>query len=160
LKTITRAAASGAMLALLLAAAPAPVTLSQLPPDSPLDHSARQAAAEDLQSAERAGGAPLVLVGSAHLGGRAAALFVQIQSAQSCGSAGCSTSVYLPDRHGWRKVLDSVSGAILVDPTTHHGMHDLTVDGHDRWVWNGTAYVDTLPAPAVDLRHSRKKTAG
>jgi hypothetical protein len=31
-------------------------------------------------------------------------------------------------------------------------MHDLLVHGHDRWIWNGTAYADTLPVPDVKLK--------
>jgi hypothetical protein len=38
-------------------------------------------------------------------------------------------------------------------------MHDLLLGKNDRWVWNGSAYVDTRPAPAVDVRHSKHKTA-
>jgi hypothetical protein len=31
-------------------------------------------------------------------------------------------------------------------------MHDLLVHGSDRWIWNGDAYTDTLPAPGVKLK--------
>ena len=99
-----------------------------------------------------------MLVGSARLSVRpaAAALFVQVQSASFCGSAGCSTSAYLKHGETWTKVLDSISGPIQVSRRSHHGMYDLLVHGKDRWVWNGVAYADTLPAPEVDLLHSRK----
>jgi hypothetical protein len=35
-------------------------------------------------------------------------------------------------------------------------MHDLVVSGSDRWEWNGRAYIDTLPAPQVNL-HPRHR---
>ena len=126
-------------------------------PGTALDRTARRLAASDLQ-----GEAALVLVGTAELGGPHSppALFVQLQSAGLCGSAGCSTSAYVRDGRVWRKVLDSVSGPIRVDPARHGGMHDLIVHEKDRWVWNGRAYADTVPTPPVDLRHSRKRTRG
>ncbi len=132
------------------------VALTQQP-GSALEATARTLAAGDLKDAAAHGDTPLLLVGSAplasgpHRRGKSA-LFVQVQSASLCGSAGCSTSVYVGDRNGWRKVLDSISGPIKVDARSHAGMHDLLVHTHDRWIWNGTSYVDTLPAPAVDLR--------
>ena len=86
-----------------------------------------------------------------------AALFVQVQSASFCGSAGCSTSVYVQHGAAWTKVMDSISGPIKMSPRVHRGMHDLLVHGHDRWVWNGHVYADTLPTPDIDLRHSVKK---
>lgn len=142
---------------LLVAAAPAarPVLLSQQP-GSPLEATARRLAAGDLKDAAANGDTPLVLVGSAELAtsrhrSTQSALFVQLQSASLCGSAGCSTSVYVGNRHGWHKVLDSISGPIKVDARSHLGMHDLLVRAHDRWIWNGTSYADTLPAPTVDL---------
>ena len=154
-----------ALAALLATSAAAPagriVTLTQQP-GSALEATARTLAAQDLADATKHGETPLLLVGSAPLASgphrRAkAALFVQVQSASLCGSAGCSTSVYVGDRHGWRKVLDSISGPIKVDARTHAGMHDLLVHTRDRWIWNGASYVDTLPAPAVDLRDTTPK---
>lgn len=148
---------------LLAAAAPAiptgPVTLTARP-GTPLDATARRVAAADVTDGGRGA---LVLIGSQRLGtaGVGPALFVQIQSPRACGSAGCSTSVYLPTRSGWTKVLDAVSGTIAVQPTQHRGMHDLVVSGSDRWEWNGRAYADTLPAPQVNLhpRHRVVKKA-
>ncbi len=116
-------------------------------PGSALESTARTLMAHDIHAARHAGEAPLVLVGSARLGAGPAALFVQVQSASLCGSAGCSTSVYVKRGGGWAKVLDSVSGPIHVLPGTHRGMHDLLVHKKDRWVWNGTNYIDTLPVP-------------
>ena len=144
---------------LLAAAAPAvptgPVKLAPQP-GTPLDATARQVAAADLSDGDNGA---LLLLGSQHLGtaGTGPALFVQVQSQRSCGSAGCSTSVYLPTRTGWTKVLDAVSGTMVVEATQHGGMHDLLVGKNDRWIWKGTAYADTLPAPQVDLRPSRPR---
>ncbi len=151
----------------LAAAAPAPRHARRAPvpsgtvvlsarPGSAEDQTARSLTAPDVTASDRKSEPPLVLVGSARLAGRraAAALFVQLQSADLCGSAGCSTSVYVNAPGGWRRVLDSVSGPIRVAPEQHGGMADLLVDGDDRWVWDGQAYADTVPAPALDLRKS------
>lgn len=141
--------------ALLLAAA-APVPLSEQP-GTELDRAARALVAQDLNEAEGRRERPLILVGSAQLG-RAQdppALFVQLQSPRECGSAGCSTSVYLRSGNGWRKVLDGVSGPVAVADTRSKGMRDLLV-GQGRYVWNGTRYVDVRPAPAVNLRPQRR----
>jgi hypothetical protein len=119
-------------------------------PGSRLERDASLLMSEDLASAHQAKEQPVMLVGSARLGGTGAALFVQVQSASLCGSAGCSTSVFVKHGKTWLRVLDSVSGPIKVSPGLHRGMHDLLVHGTDRWVWNGTAYIDTLPAPKVD----------
>ena len=150
----SRVLALCALASLLIAARPAPrtVALTQQP-GSALEATAQKLLASDIKEARSHGDTPLLMVGSAHLAGerKPAALFVQLQSASFCGSAGCSTSVYVGGRRGWRKVLDSVSGAIKVDTTSHKGMHDLLVHEKDRWVWNGSVYTDTLPAPAVNL---------
>jgi hypothetical protein len=134
----------------------APVILSRQP-GSAQDHAARRLNTEDMRGAARRGETPLVLVGSARLSleNRDPALFVQLQSASLCGSAGCSTSVYLRHSRTWRKVLDSVSGPIRVMKESHAGMHDLLVGKNDRWVWDGHVYQDTLAAPPLDdLRRS------
>ena len=145
----------------LAAAAPlptGPVALTTQP-GSPLESTARQVASADLADG---GPGALLLLGSQALGTAETgpALFVQVQSERACGSAGCSTSVYLPTRRGWHKVMDAVSGGIIVAPALHRGMHDLVVNKSDRWVWNGQTYADTLPAPQVDLRprHPRAPT--
>lgn len=128
-------------------------------PGSALETTARQLVAGDLSQSRSAGDPPVMLVGSANLSVRPghAALFVQVQSASFCGSAGCSTSVYVKRGSGWKKVLDSISGPIKVSRASHRGMRDLLVHGKDRWIWTGSAYADTLPTPNVDLRHSVKK---
>lgn len=140
------------LLAAAPAPAPAPLALHQQP-GTPLDQAARKLAAADMRDAGRAGERPLVLVGSARLGpaGESPVLFVQLQSARECGSAGCSTTAYRDVHGAWRKVLDSVSGPITVLATQHHGFTDLQV-GDDRYAWNGTAYASLNPAPALDLR--------
>ncbi len=165
MRAVHRSALSAVLLASLAAAAPAArtVVLTQQP-GSALEATARMLAAGDLKDAATHGDTPLLLVGSAPLASgprrhARSALFVQVQSASLCGSAGCSTSVYVGDRHGWRKVLDSISGPIKVDARTHEGMHDLLVHTRDRWIWHGDSYVDTLPAPAVDLRDTTPKGA-
>ena len=134
----------------------APVLLSRQP-GTAQDRAARMLNAHDMQGAARRGETPLVLVGSARLAAQdpgAAprgdeALFVQLQSASLCGSAGCSTSVYLRHDHRWRKVLDSVSGPIRVMKEQHEGAHDLLVGKNDRWIWDGQVYQDSLQAPPL-----------
>lgn len=132
-----------------------PVILAQHP-GTELDRQARRLVAQDLHDAANQHEQPVLLTGSGQLSDnpRRMALFVQLQSASLCGSAGCSTSVYLPDGRKWTLVLDSVSGPITITPQVHGGMHDLLVDDTDRWIWNGTTYIDTQaaagpsPAPA------------
>ncbi len=147
---------------LTIAAAPAattgavptgPVRLTARPRTA-LDATARQVAAADVADG---GAGALLLLGSQRLGvvGAGPALFVQVQSDRACGSAGCSSSVYLPVDGVWQKVLDAVSGPVVVSPTQHRGMHDLVVGDNDRWIWNGRVYADTQPAPQVDLRPRR-----
>ncbi len=141
-------------LILLLAAAAPAVHTGPVPmvsqPGTPLDATARVVAAADVADG---GAGALLLLGSAELGsaGTGPALFVQVQSDRACGSAGCSTSVYLPTHKGWVKVLDAVSGNVVVEASQHAGMHDVVVGKGDRWVWNGRVYADTVPAPQVDL---------
>ncbi len=157
-----------ACLALLLlpaAAAPDPggtPVVMAAQPGTALDRTVRGLAAQDLADAARSGERTLVLIGSARLGSASdrPALFVQLQSPRQCGSRGCSTSVYAWIKGRWAKVLDDASGRITVAPTRHRGMADL-VAKTERYVWTGTAYADTRPAPAVDLRprgpHPRRR---
>ncbi|GBQ15437.1 hypothetical protein AA21291_2163 [Swaminathania salitolerans LMG 21291] len=130
-------------------ATPRPVLLSEQP-GTELDREARRLNAADLADDAKHRDQPVVLVASAPLSSAPGdmALFVQIQSARLCGSAGCSTSVYLRHKGGWKLVLDSVSGAIAVLPTKHRGMHDLLIDKNDRWSWNGSTYQEGVPTPA------------
>lgn len=132
-----------------------PVVVSARP-KTELDRTARAIVADELAKASARGDIPLVLVGQARLGGArdAPALFIQLQSARECGSAGCSTSVYLLRRKIWKLVLDSVGGAIKADSVRHGGMRDLVVGGDGRWVWNGSAYRDTRPSANPHLRRN------
>ena len=142
----------------LLAAAPAgqPVGLAAHQ-GTRADQAARQLVADDLREARQSGDEPLVLTATAPLGGPRdpSVLFVQLQSPRECGSAGCSTSAFQSNGHGWRKILDAVSGPILVQDASHKGMRDLLV-GDTRYVWTGAAYADTAPAPDVHLRRLRR----
>lgn len=140
----------------LIAAAPAkpppgvPVKL-QSQPGSPMDTAARLLVADDLNAAKARGDRPLVLTGTADIGAERAALFVQLQSRQECGSAGCSTAVYAWDRRGWKQVLDGATGRLSVSPRKTRGRADLMTD-NEHFVWTGSVYRSTTPAPALDLR--------
>ena len=128
-----------------------PVVLAAQPGTS-LDQSARSLEAHDIAQSVAHGEQPLVLIGSARLSTRhaaPAALFVQLQSAALCGSAGCDTSVFLDHLGEWHRVLDSVSGPITVLPHWHGHMHDLMVGTNDRWIWAADAYRDTVSAPQL-----------
>lgn len=150
----------GLALMLLPAAAPdragmaagTPVVMSAQP-GTPLDQTARGLVAQDLANARRSGDRPLLLTGSARLGTATErpALFVQLQSSRQCGSRGCSTSVFAWLKGRWTKVLDDASGRITLSPTKHGGMADL-IANTEHYAWTGTAYANTRPAPAIDLR--------
>ncbi|QDH17276.1 hypothetical protein [Swingsia samuiensis] len=133
---------------------PAPVILSAHP-GTKLDADARKLSADDLADAAKHHDHPAVLVGSAPLSSKKSdeALFVQLQSAGMCGSAGCTTSVYLWHNNNWVTALDGINGDISVLPTKHKGMKDLLVGRNDRWIWNGHEYQDTLNAPPVPKSH-------
>ncbi len=142
--------------AVLLGAAPSrppsgtPVPM-QAQPGTPLDQVARALVADDLAKARARGDTPLLLLGSARLGGDRPALFVQLQSPRDCGSAGCTTSVYAWAGGAWKRVLDGTTGRLAVATTRTRGMADLLAND-ERYVWTGTEYRDSKPAPAVDLR--------
>lgn len=129
---------------------PAPIILAAHP-GTALDRDARTLNEDDLADAAKHHDYPVVLVGSAPLSSKKGdeALFVQLQSARLCGSAGCTTSVYLRHNNNWTTVLDSVNGDISVLGTNHRGMRDLQVGRNDRWIWDGTQYQDTLNSPAM-----------
>lgn len=154
-----------ACLVLMLPAAAAAAAVSDRPgpaglsvvmtpqPGTALDRTARSLVAQDLTEARRAGDRPLVLIGSVPLGAASErpALFVQLQSPRQCGSRGCSTSAFAWIKGRWTKVLDDASGRIALLPTKHGGMADLAANA-EHYAWTGTAYANTRPAPAVDLR--------
>ena len=143
------------LLLLLLLAAPAfaagPVVLTPAP-GTAADAVARNALAQDLTQTSRSGEKPLVLVGQVQLGRPTdrAALFVQLQSARECGSAGCSTSVLAWSPQGWRRVLDGVIGTISVATTRHKGWADL-VAGRETYIWTGQVYRNSRPVPNVRI---------
>lgn len=129
-----------------------PVALTAQP-GTALDKAARTLVADELALAARDGETPLILIGSARLGAATdrPVLFVQLQSPRECGSAGCSTSAYAWSRGRYTRVLDGASGQIKVAATRHGGMADLVANS-EHYTWNGKAYANTRPAPAVDLR--------
>ena len=141
------------------APAATPVAMASRP-GTALDAAARALAAQDLQEAAQAGERPLLLVGTARLSASAErlALFVQLQSPRECGSAGCNTAVYVWGAGRYQRVLDGAPGRITVAATQHRGMADLLV-GEEQYVWTGTAYADSRPAPNVDLRPRRRRPA-
>lgn len=150
-----------ALAVMVAAAAPAPTegTLVAIgrQPRTWMETAARSLLAQDLAEAGRSGERPLLLVGNAKLGAGAVdrpALFVQLQSARECGSAGCNTQVFVWRGTQWVRVLDGVGGRVFVSPKRTNGMADLVSDG-ERYVWTGTAYRDANPAPAIDLRPRR-----
>jgi hypothetical protein len=130
-----------------------PVTLAPRP-GTPLDAAARQLVGHDVAESSRAGNPPLILTGSASLGVASdrPALFVQLQSARDCGSAGCETTVYVWRQGAWQKVLDGFGGPVTAGPHRTRGMADLVTD-KVRYAWNGSAYKDTRPEPPpINLR--------
>jgi hypothetical protein len=135
------------------AASSAPVELTAQP-GSQVDRLARQLMAKDLARARRSGDNPLVLVGTARLGDahEGDVLFVQLQSADECGSAGCNTVSFLRKNGKWAKVLDTVTGPVRVSDTRHRGMRDIIVHDTSRMVWDGARYADTAPIPKLGLR--------
>ncbi len=154
-------------LLLLCAAAPAsngpaanPVKL-HAQPGTPLDAIARRLVADDLADAKRAADKPVVMIGQAQLGAATErpALFVQLQSARECGSAGCSTVVFIWRGTGYVRVLDGISGEVSLGATRHRGMTDL-ITATEHYAWSGREYLDTRPAPAFDLRRRSNPQAG
>jgi hypothetical protein len=120
-----------------------PVVLASRPGSS-TDRLARQLMAQDLASARRYGQEPLVLVGTARLGpGRHdEVLFVQLQSASECGSAGCTTVTFRRSASGWARIVDTVSGTIQIAEARHRGMPDLIQGDGSHMIWDGAKYRD------------------
>ena len=133
-----------------------PVVL-QSRPGTPLDAAARNLMAQDLHDSARSGERPLVLTGTAKLGAASdrPALFVQLQSPRECGSAGCSTVVYAWSGGRYQRVLDGATGRMTVAATRHRGMADLIAD-KEEYIWNGSGYISSDPAPNIDLRPRRR----
>ncbi len=123
----------------------------QAKPGTPVDALAHGLVAEDLAAARSRGDAPLVLTGAANLGGDRPAIFIQLQSPSECGSAGCTTSVFAYEHGAWKRVLDGTTGKLTVASGRTRGRADLLSD-QERYIWTGSAYRSTSPAPAVNLR--------
>lgn len=123
-------------------------------PGSEADRIARKLMGKDLGDDRRTGEMPLVLVASAQLGPghEGDVLFVQLQSVRECGSAGCNTVTFWKSKGQWVKVLDTVSGTIKVASARHMGMHDLVLEGSNRWIWDGAKYANTAPTPHTDIK--------
>ncbi len=156
-----RSALAFATALLLGAAAPvkslpsAAVTL-QSNPGTRTDATARTLSADDLAAARARNDRPLVLTARAALGGAQPALFVQLQSPQECGSAGCSTAVYSLERGRWQRVLDGATGVLKVSAKKTRGRNDI-ISEDDHFVWNGTAYRSLDPVPSTpDLNPARR----
>lgn len=145
-------AAAAPLAAAPLAATPVPL---QSNPGTQADAMARKLAADDLESARSRGDKPLVLTGRGLLGGPQPALFVQLQSEQECGSAGCTTSAYSFERGQWQRVLDSATGKLTIAAKKTHGRNDI-ITGNDHYVWTGRAYASIDPAPPLNL-HARPR---
>ena len=147
------------LLAALLLGAAAPIASTPVPltsnPGTQADALARKLSADDLESARSRGDKPLVLTGRGLLGGAQPALFVQLQSEQECGSAGCTTSAYSLEHGQWQRVLDSATGKITIAIKKTHGRNDI-LTGDDHYVWNGKTYASVDPAPPLNL-HARPR---
>jgi hypothetical protein len=116
----------------------APIELAAQP-GSETDKLARQLMAPEIARAHAEGTDPLVLVGMGRLNDADELLFVQLQSAGECGSAGCSTVSFRYEGDHWIRIMDTVSGTVRITQTRHRGMPDLIVNG-SRLAWDGTKY--------------------
>jgi hypothetical protein len=117
----------------------APVELA-VQPGSEADKLARQLMAGEIARARAATGTnPLVLVGMGRLNEADELLFVQLQSPDECGSAGCSTVSFRYEGDQWIRVMDTVTGTVRIAQSRHRRMPDLIVNGN-RLVWDGTKY--------------------
>ena len=111
-------------------------------PGSGTDRLARQLMAQDIESARKYGENPLVLTGMARLGNGKddELLFVQLQSASECGSAGCTTVTFRRSAGGWHRILDTVSGPMQIAEARHRGMPDLIGQDGIHMIWDGSKY--------------------
>jgi hypothetical protein len=116
----------------------APIELAAHP-GSEADKLARQLMAREIARAHAEGVDPLVLVGMGRLNDADELLFVQLQSPDECGSAGCSTVSFRYEGDKWIRIMDTVSGTVQIAQSRHRGMPDLIVNGN-RLVWDGTKY--------------------
>lgn len=111
---------------------PAPTTTDGAPvelaasPGSEADRLARQLMARELERDRQHGENPLVLVGTGRFNETDEMLFVQLQSAGDCGSAGCNTIAFQFTRGRWVRVVDTV-GSGRIGASSHHGRPDVIV---------------------------------
>jgi hypothetical protein len=111
---------------------PAPTTTDGAPvelaasPGSEADRLARQLMARELERDRQHGENPLVLVGMGRFNETDEMLFVQLQSAGDCGSAGCNTIAFQFTRGRWVRVVDTV-GSGRIGASSHHGRPDVIV---------------------------------
>ncbi len=103
----------------------APVELAASP-GSEADQLARQLMARELERDRQHGENPLVLVGMGRFNETDEMLFVQLQSAGDCGSAGCNTIAFQFTRGRWVRVVDTV-GSGRIGASSHHGRPDVIV---------------------------------
>jgi hypothetical protein len=109
---------------------PAPTTTDGAPvelaasPGSEADRLARQLMARELERDRQHGENPLVLVGMGRFNETDEMLFVQLQSAGDCGSAGCNTIAFQFTRGRWVRVVDTV-GSGRIGASSHHGRPDV-----------------------------------
>jgi hypothetical protein len=118
----------------------APVAMTSQP-GSTVDALARQLMAREIEQSRASGVEPVVLVGTRRLDSNAGLLFVEVQSANDCGSAGCSIVSFRHVKGQWVRVMDTVGGAVWIASPRHGGMPDLSVDGNP-YVWDGAQYRD------------------
>lgn len=118
-----------------------PVVLASRP-GTRTDSLARQLMARDIESARKYGVEPLVLVGTARLGNASndEVLFVQLQSASECGSAGCTTVTFRRSGSGWTRIVDTVSGTMQIAEARHRGMPELIEQDGSHMIWDGSKY--------------------
>lgn len=109
---------------------------------SEADRLARQLMAREIERARAYGEDPLVLVGMGRLNDRDELLFVQLQSAGECGSAGCSIVSFRYTGDRWTKIMDTVGGTVRISTSHHRGMPDLIVEDGNRFIWDGAKYRD------------------
>ncbi|WP_158932288.1 hypothetical protein [Acidisphaera sp. S103] len=130
-------------------AAPGALLVPTGQPGTQADQVVRQLMARELAESSRSGETPIVLLASARLGAArdGDVLFVQLQSARECGSAGCSTVSFRFTHGTWAKIMDTVGGPIRVTAMCHRGMSDLVVQPTSRPVWDRQQYADISILP-------------
>ena len=109
---------------------PAPTTTDGAPvelaasPGSEADRLARQLMAREIERDRQHGENPLVLVGMGRLNETDEMLFVQLQSAGDCGSAGCNTVSFRFTGDRWVRVTDTI-GSVRIGAPRHRAVWSL-----------------------------------